>query len=389
MLPIQSIAARYQVILRDTTGKKVAMFDSFELEYGKVLNDVDYHVLTLDGKDSRCELFDLDYLIDVQRSVPGCGLDWYTDYGGFHRDPTYSFQNRKYVYQSKGVGLNDLLMRTRIAYKGGTIRAEKNAPADTVMKEYVEENCGVSATVANGRESEGTLPGFTVEASAGTGVVWGGSKEFENLLDILKLLGMYTDMDFAVIANDNTSTGVPGFLFKTYNNHMGKDRTTVGLNNTTGLNAAGNVPVIFAVENGNVQSLSYIVSHIPEINVAIVLGKGDKSTRAVIAIVNNLAIAKSPWNRCETVVNANNQDFQYQLIAAGLEALVNGQAKEQFGFEPLQQPNALYGKDYNLGDMVTARVKGNLIVKHKRIMAVRINVTAGRETINIDFADVL
>jgi len=170
---------------------------------------------------------------------------------------------------------------------------------------------------------------------------------------------------------------------------MGKDRTTIGLNNTTGLNAAGNVPVIFAVENGNVQSLSYIVSHIPEINVAIVLGKGDKSTRAVITVVNNLAIAKSPWNRCETVINANNQDYQYQLIAAGLEALINGQAKEQSGFEPLQQPNALYGKDYNLGDMVTARVKGNLIVKHKRIMAVRINVTAKQETISIDFADVL
>src|SRR4030042_4928496 len=129
MVAIPSIAARYQVILRDTAGKKQALFDSFEIEYGRILNGIDYHVLTLDGKDSRCEKFDLDYLVDVRRSVPGCGLDWYTDYRGFHRNYTYTFQNKKYAYQRTGVGLNDLLFRTRIAYKGGTIKAEKNAAA--------------------------------------------------------------------------------------------------------------------------------------------------------------------------------------------------------------------------------------------------------------------
>jgi hypothetical protein len=287
------------------------------------------------------------------------------------------------------VGLNDLLQRTKIAYKGGTVRAEKNAVAETAMKEYVEENCGPSATVVNGREIDGVLPGFTIEVTSGLGAVWTGSREFESLLDTLRLIGLYANMDFAVISNDNPATGEPGFLFKVYADHMGLDRTTIGLDHTTGMNGAGNAPVIFSVENANVQSLSYTISHIPEANVAIVLGKGNKSTQAVIAVEDAVARANSPWNRCEMVISASNQDYQYQLVAAGMEALINNQAKEQFSFEPFQQPNCLYGKDFNLGDYVTAQVKGNTIVRHKRIMAVRINVTAKQETINIEFADVL
>ena len=66
-----------------------------------------------------------------------------------------------------------------------------------------------------------------------------------------------------------------------------------------------------------------------------------------------------------------------------LEAL---QAKEVFSFSALQLPALLYGRDYFLGDLVTARYKA--IEQNKKIIGIIISVQNGIETIKLELTDV-
>jgi len=378
----ESIAARYYVRLLKQNGSQIAIFDSFEsLEFGQIVNDVGYHSLTLaDDGDSRLDLFELDGQVEVYRSVPGVGLDWYAEFSGFHRkENRITGQGGKKIYSSSGVDYNELLVRRRIGYKGGTIRADKNAEAETVMKEYVEENCGASATVVNGREVDGVFPGFAVQSDEGAGIVWAGRRPFDLLLDVLKDISNYSLIDFIV-----EGSGPAQFVFQTFEGQLGADRTTEGLSGK--LNGAGNPPVIFSVPYGNLQSLEYSLDRSTEGTVVFVLGAGEGSTRTIITRENSSAIASSPWNRRELSIPGSGQEFQYQLEALGDETLEEMKFMETFTFAPLQQPKQLYGLHYFLGDKVTMRYGD--IERNKRIVSVKISVRGGRETITMDFADI-
>lgn len=379
---VESIASRYYVRLLDQDGIQVALFDSFEsLEFGHVVDDYGYYELTFkDNGDSRFELFELDGQVEIFRSVPGVSLDWYAEFEGFHRNEhRITGQSGDKFYISAGADYNELLFRRRIGYKGGTIRADKNDASETVMKEYVEENCGPSATVANGREIDGVFPGFVVQVDGGAGIDWSGSRAFDNLLDVLKDISNFSSIDFKV-----SGSGPAQFTFQTYEDQLGDDRTIEGLNE--GLNGAGNVPVIFSVPYGNLQSLEYSLDRSTEGNVVFVLGAGEGSTRTIITRENSTASDDSPWNSREISVPGSGQEFEYQLEDLGDESLEESRYVESFTFAPLQQPSRLYGLHYFLGDKVTMRYGD--IERNKRIVGVKINVSEGRETITMDFADI-
>lgn len=385
----KSVAARYYAQLLDVnTGIRVAYFDRWiSLKYTKYLNGVDTHEFVIDGTDSKRNKFELDYILEVYRSIPGCGVDWYCDYRGFHRTPT-RFQEKSPTYTSIGVGMNELLLRRIINYRKGTIQSDKYNVSETAMKEYVEENCGPSATIANGRISDGVMPRFKVEATSGAGLIWGDNKGFENLLDVLREISLYSGIDFAVeYHNPHTSGLAYDYLFKTYVGQYGEDKTTIGLDTHTGLNAAGNTPVKFIIGSGNLQQVSYTMDRISEATVVTVLGQGDKSTQTVVAVENVVDSGDSPLNKREIARSATDCEFTYQLIAVGAYELKNAGKKEGFSFIPLQQSTCLYGRHYNLGDKVTAVHDG--ITAHKRITSVSITSAQAKDDLSIEFSDLV
>lgn len=379
---VDSIAARYYVRLLDQSGIQVAIFDSFEgLEFGRTVGDVGYYNLFLaDNGDSRLELFELDGQIEIFRSVPGVNLDWYAEFSGFHRrEERSTMQDGAKFFESSGADYNDLLARKRIGYKAGTVLADKNDASETVMKEYVEENCGPSATVGNGREIDGVFPGFVVQSDGGVGVDWAGSRAFDNLLDVLRDISNFSLIDFEV-----AGSGPVQFAFQTFEGQLGADRTTEGLSG--GKNGAGNDPVIFSVPYGNLQSLEYTLDRSTEGTVVFVLGSGEGSTRTIITRENESARSDSPWNSRELSVPGSGQEFQYQLEDLGDEVLEEMKFSEIFVFPPLQQPSQLYGLHYFLGDKVTMRYGD--IERNKRIVSVKTNVARGKEVITMEFADI-
>ena len=228
---IPSLASEYKIVLMNTSFSVVAQFDSLiSCNYTKKVNDVGSFSLSLNAGDPRCDLFTLDAIVLIYRRLPGLNVDWYIDFVGLHRSISYDLSDEgKYIFSSTGVCPNDFLSRTIINYPAAPEKSFKGnvaaVSAETAMKEFTEENCGYSATVANGREASGVLPNFTVEATTGASPLWEGDRAYQVLLTVLQEISKSSGMDFAVTYTDTT----PGWLFKVYMTKIGVDRTTNGI----------------------------------------------------------------------------------------------------------------------------------------------------------------
>jgi hypothetical protein len=381
-----SIASEIFLTLEDHTESTVAILDpaSFaSVKYKKILGDIDHCELVMHPSDDRVSLFLPDYFLKIYRSVPACDLDWYLDFQGFVRD-IYSVEeengDRYKIIES--FGLNDLLARRRIGYKAGTIRADKSCPAETAMKEYVLENCGHMASTSTvvGRLYNGVFPGFSVEASNGAGPNWEGSRPFEDLLDVLKDISRFSDIDFSVEGMGNAQ-----FIFRTYEGQYGENRTQFGLDPNTGLNAFGNSPVVFSVDFGNMQSAEHMQVRSGEKNIVYIIGQDSGSLQEVTAVADTVSMEMSPWNTCEISRPGQGQEYEYQREDLGREVLEEMRAKDNIEFIPLQLASCLYGKHYKHGDKVTAYF--DEIDRDVKLIEVESDWSEGFEKLTMEFGE--
>lgn len=373
------MATRFQIILRDQVGIQVAIFTTWRtLEYSLRLNDVGSYRLEIDGDLPVISSFVLDGQVEIRRrdidaSPP---IDWYTDFAGFHRT-----EGRRHdeigasIYSSSGVDYKHLLARRAILFRDTTTGAEKTGPGETVMKAYVDENAGPGAT-APPRVFAGVFPSFTVQPDGGAGDTWEGNKPYRPLLATLREIADATGVDFDVVA-----TAPATFQFQAQAEPLGLDRTTTGLNPVTGLNAAGNAPLVFSLDYDNMGVPTYALHRIQEVTAAIVLGQGAEGNRVLVERTSG-DIADSPWNRLEAVKNANQDEDTVALNARGDAFLQELQARETFTFAALQVPGTLYGRDYFIGDRVTARYQ--TIERNLQIVGITVRVVEGREDIVIE-----
>jgi hypothetical protein len=225
------------------------------------------------------------------------------------------------------------------------------------------------------------MAGMTIEADSGAGATWAGARHGQNLLDTLKLIAAFSSIDFAVVG-----TGAATYEFRTYELQRGSDRTNVGLDPATGLNAAGNVPVVFSPLAGNVSSMAYSLRHKNETNAAYIWGQGQGSARNVRLRTDPAAIAVSPIGLRESSRNGASQATNTEIDALADAELEKQQAKETLTFTPKSSPNCLFGVNYFVGDRVTADYYGN--VMNKRIISVTATVGDNGESLDFDFADI-
>ncbi len=371
------MATRYQIVVKDTTGEQVAVLTDWRnLEYFKRVNGVGGYNLLIDGDSPKALLFDLDGIIEIKRVDLAASptIPIYTEFQGFHRDEEQKTDERGLAtFRSIGVGFNDFLARRNIEFRTGTSGASKSGNGETVMKEYVNENAGPGVAVPPRIESA-PFPGFTVAATAGGGSAWEGDRAFKRLIDVAKEIGEATDVDFQVIEGATPYT----FIFTAKARPLGEDRSEG--------NTAGNPPVVFSLNYGNMSNPTYTLSRRGEKNRIIVLGQGQPGSREVISRSSS-AINDSPLNLIESVRNANQEEDTAGLNVVGDAALEVLQARETFAFQVIQQNSSRYGRNYFLGDIVTARYK--LIQRDLQIVGVNIVVAQGLgEEIALTVSDV-
>ena len=72
------MAARYKVHLKDQSGILVAIIDDYtNLQIAHRINSVSTYNFQINGDDDCIELFELDGQVEVYRSDPNNGIDWY------------------------------------------------------------------------------------------------------------------------------------------------------------------------------------------------------------------------------------------------------------------------------------------------------------------------
>lgn len=377
------MSARYQIRLKDITGALVAVLvDWFRLDYSLKVNGMDSHTLAIDGNLEIVNSFVTDAQIEVWRRDIAQGIDWYKDYEGFHRTGVDQITDAPLaMFTSYGRGYDDLINRRIIAYPAGSSQAAKSGPGETVIKEFVAENAGPGATSPPRLLASGVTSGLTVQADGGAGASWTGERAYNNLLQVVQDVAVATSVDFKVVG-----TGPGTFEFRAKAKPWGADRSTAGLVPTTGLNGAGNPPIVFSLGFGNMGLPVFSNNRTEEVNAVYALGQGIETARNIRLREDLAAIAASPWNRHEISRNANTEDNNAGLDAVGDAALVEFAARQSFTFQVLQTPAYQYGREYFVGDLVTARYKA--VERRYQITGVEITVEQGRETIALEVTNV-
>lgn len=378
------MATRYQVVLKNLAGARVAMITDWRsLTYTRRVNGVGGYILTIDGDSDFVDLFTLDGQVEIfrrdQSATPA--FDWTLDFEGFHRTEIRSTDERGLSrYSSQGVDYTELIDARGIDFQKGSSGADKTGVGETIIKAYVNENAGPGALVASGRDTDGVQPGLVIQADGAAGSAWTGSRPLRPLLDIIREISRATTVDFDVVG-----TGPATFQFNAQARPIGTDRTNNGIDPLTGLNAAGNAPVLFSLAFGNMQRPIYALNRIAEANVIIVVGQGTDGNRTV-AVRSSGATSDSTWNKKEVIKNANQEDTVAGLNAVGDALLDKLQAAETFEWNALETVSYRYGRDYFVGDLVTAEYQD--IERDKQIIAAEITMAEGRETIDLELADV-
>lgn len=154
--------------------------------------------------------------------------------------------------------------------------------------------------------------------------------------------------------------------------YEGKDRS---INQTT------NPPIIFSDKKRNLSTSQISTQTSGSKNVGYTLGKGELEDRPIV-LVGNTDI--SGIERKELLIDLGSIDIG-EVQAEGEKKLAD--YKEVKGIEGkiYQIPNMQYGKDWNLGDIVTVETEG--YSEDKRITQVKEVYERGKTEIEVTFGD--
>ncbi len=371
----------YVLRVLDTNANMTAVLDDYRsLSLYKEINKVPTATVVIDGKSSKIANFGLDYILEARRNV---GAGWYTEWDGVALDinPHADTAEGDSSYTRNFYGWKELLARRFITYYAQSSYTLKSGAGETVIKEFVDENAGPSATSPPRLKKSGVITGLTIHDDGGTGTTWNGQdKSFQALLPTIQEVAAKTGLAFDII---RTGTNL---VFRTYD-QFGVDRTETGLNASTGLNAAGNAPVIFSLGRGNMLSPSYTYKVAGSANTIFVIGKGIKNEQEVELVENADDSALSKWNQRESVLRGKTDSGTTEMQQSGSVELEKRKIREILTFEVVQQEESRYGRDYFVGDTVTAYWRNNVSFD-KIILGVRIAVDASGERVSLILGDV-
>ena len=288
---------------------------------------------TVDQFLARVDVFELDSQVEFWRRYQEFGIDWQLE-GEFlaRAEDIYTTVDGGTMLYSAGRGYLDLLHRRVIDAYADSAGAAKNGVAETVIKEYVDEQAGPGAGAR-------AFPGLSIEADGAGGNDHSWRKHYQNLLDTIREITRIGGGDLDIVG-----VGDALFEFRWYAGQRGTDRRE---------------NIIFSYERGNMGQPRISLKHYDEINAVLVGGQGNEAARTLVWRTDDERIAASPWNRLERWRDARQEPDLAGLESLGDEFLDEGKPKETLSFKPLQTPGLLLGRDYFFGDLVRGRYMGH------------------------------
>jgi hypothetical protein len=341
-----------RVDLEDITGTTVATTNLFTfLNLNMKISSKGDFQMSIPIENSFYSLRGDDYLYRVYYKYPEAGIDWVEIFTGIDKTTVDTMaENSRRTLTVYGPSLEEILHKEHIGYASASSGSSKSGRCTTVMYEFVQENVGSLATLANGRLWRGVNP-ISNAADSTSGPIWSGSKSYKNLMAVLQDIRQYSvdqgiEIDFRVNYLGN-------YQFEFQAGFIGVDRTATGLSSSTnGLNAAGNPPIIFAPNRGNLRRISVSNSRYSESNVVVALGPGIESSRLVGIAKDTSKSGVSPIAQRVSIVSGNDQSSVADLEIAAAARLDEMVSREKVSAFPRDGADILF-RDFNLGDFVT------------------------------------
>ncbi len=142
--------------------------------------------------------------------------------------------------------------------------------------------------------------------------------------------------------------------------------------------------VTFSASAGNVERINHGYNRINETNICYVLGAGLTTTRLIRTRQDAALLGGSPWARRAVARDARDEDVNARLDERGDEVLEKEQPRRTLDFMARQIVATRYGRDWDLGDLVSVEYWEGLINYRVSVKIASINVsmsTDGTETI--------
>lgn len=356
-------AGATDIYFYDHDGNHVLILQDYTyFEYTQRLNDSWNYVLRMEmgEQDDRLSFFRetlvRDFILEVYRTDPINGertLVW----EGFHRTLVDQVKaNGTIVLTLYGVGYTELLKRRIILPPAGSETSDKSGPAETVIKEYVDESC------VNPTDATRTVPGLSIYPDGAHGDTAAYSARYTILYTAVKRVSEQGGLDFTITRVGDVGT------FELQVENIGTDRSVD--------NTDGNDPIIFDVRAGNMLIPIFSLNGGDEINFVYIGGQGEGVERTIQTMSDATAIAASPWNRREDFVDARNEATQDGLLTRGQSVLNERGFARTITFNIEQTPAVRWPRDWGLGDTVTPRYFNQEF--SKRIIEITVTVTGGR-----------
>jgi len=336
---------RYRVDVLDRSGQPVTTFDSFtRLDFSIKASGRGRLSLNLGDRNPEQSNFEDDCLIQVWRKNSQRENVWENVSTYINRSFVDSlFQRGRESFNIYAPSLEDLITSAEIMYPSSATQSAKTGDVATVIAEYLKENIGSSATTINGRYISNVLP-VTVSSSV-VGLNWSGRRYEKELQNVCQELVNFAFSNGARCDYRVSYAGDYQFLVEV--GDLGTDRTADGLSTLTGLNSAGNVPVIFSPLVRNLRQFTKRQSRYNEFNRVVALGAGG----LVATAVGSNATISSISGR-EVIVSARTQDNLADLQAVADAKLYELESQLTFDVEPDPLQSQLFD-NYNVFDYIT------------------------------------
>lgn len=328
--------ARWYIRIYDTSGTEQYRFTDaggfLKAACQPTVNAGGAFTLELGAHDEEVpQAIGLDWQFEFYRRVPSADVGWYRFFSGLARRFRWYLVNGSLRLEISGTGNNGLLKRRTIATYSGSSQAQKSGPAETVIKAYVNEQAGPGATTR-------AITGLTVEADSASGNTISLGRSNKSLFTVCQEIADIGGGDFDVV-----TTGGAEWEFRWYNGQLGTDRSS---------------DVVFSLDNGNMADPELDDNRLSEQNYVRVGGQGEGSARSYMWRSDSSLADDSPINRMESFADARNSSTSAELNSRGDAVLEQYRPKLNLSFTVLQSPGAILGRDYFLGDLVTASFAG-------------------------------
>lgn len=198
--------------------------------------------------------------------------------------------------------------------------------ASTIMRQYVDRNCGPSATSPR----KNSLVTLGTDPVAGSTVT--GNARYQPLLEILTKLAIEGGgLGYRAIQSESN------IEFQVY---TPTDRSST---------------VVFSMERGTLYEYEYSIKRSTG-NYIYVAGQNEGVARTIYELFDGDSIVR--WGRVERFKDQRDTNVAADLTASGQEELETGATIATVNFTPKDTDQQHYGTHYNLGDRVTVVIDG-------------------------------